>query len=189
MVGIIDLQGVEADLARALPLSQIDLRGPAVGPVQPERRPGALRNGRHEVGLEVETATLLDRELLLRVDGAAVVLELAVARLGPGVVRLELQVGIVDDADLRLGHEGRPVVRVAPRVVVVEVGLKLRRRAEARVRDERGRSLLQLTLVERSRWRRGGEAGQEGDEDAGDHGRCLREANDLALVVVYHRIW
>lgn len=174
-MGIRDLQGVEANLARALPLSQVDLWRPAVGPVEPERRPGALRNGRHKVGLEVETTSLLDRELLLRVDRAAVVLELAVAALRAGVVRLKLQVRVVDDADLRLGHERRAVVCVAPWIVVVEVGLKCLRGAEAGVRDEGGRSLLQLTFVKRSRGRRGGEAGQEGDEQAWDHGRCSRE--------------
>lgn len=174
-MGIDDLQGVEANLARSLPLSQVDLRRPAVGPVEPESGPGALRHGRHKVGLEVETTSLLDRKLLLRVDRTAVVLELAVAALRAGVVRLQLQVRVVDDADLRLGHERRAVVCVAPWVVVVEVGLKFRRGAEAGVRDEGGRSLLQLTLVERSRRRRGGEAGQEGDEEARDHGRCWRE--------------
>lgn len=174
-MGIVDLQGVEADLARPLPLSQVDLWWPAVGPVEPESRPGTLCYGCHKVRLEVEAASLLDRELLLRVDCAAVVLELAVAALRASVVRLKLQVGVVDDADLRLGHERRAVVCVTPWVVIVEVRLECLRGAEAGIRDEGGRSLLQLAFMERSRGRRGGEAGQEGDKQARDHCRCWRE--------------
>lgn len=174
-MGIVDLQGVEADLARPLPLSQVDLWGPAVGPVEPESRPGTLCYGCHKVGLEVETTPLLDSEFLLRVDSAAVVLEFAVTALRTCVVRLKLQVSVVNDADLGLGHKRRAVVRITPWVVVVEVGLECRRGAEAGIRDEGGRSLLQLTFVERSRGRRGGEACQEGDKQARDHGRCWRE--------------
>lgn len=47
------VERVERDLARALPLGQVDLRRPALDGGQPERRPRALGYGRDKVGLEV----------------------------------------------------------------------------------------------------------------------------------------
>lgn len=167
--GVLDLQGIKTDLASAFPLGQINLWRPAVGSIEPERGPGTLSNGCHEVGLEVETAAFLNCELLLRVYCSTVVRQLAVARLWPSVVRLELQVGVVNNADLCLRHQCGTVVRVAPWVIVVEIGFKSLGGAEAGVWDEGGRSFLQLTLVEWAGGRGSSEAGQEGDEEARDH--------------------
>lgn len=112
------VEGVERDLARALPLGDVNLRWPASGRVEPEGRPGALSHRRDELGTDVVATTRGDREGLLCVDGTGVVVNrvrFAGCRRGG-----QLEDAVVD-GHLLLGHFGATIVGLAPGVVVVPV--------------------------------------------------------------------
>ena len=124
------VERVEKDASVPLPLRDVDLRGPARGAGEPKGGPGALCRRGLELGGEVQPAGFGDVELLVRVHGAAVVLEVqrtdVDGRQGERTARGD-RVG--------LGHACRPIVSVAPGVVVAEVGLQIGLGVEAGRRD------------------------------------------------------
>lgn len=135
------VEGVEADLAAALPLSHVDLRRPALHGGQPEGGPCALGRGRLEFGAEVVAAALGDVEVLLGVDRAAEVVDgdlLAAVRrrlLAADLVRREGERAAAE-LDVVLGHARAAIVVAAPGVEIVPVGIEVGLRVEARLGDD-----------------------------------------------------
>lgn len=113
------LEGIEADLAIALPFSHVDLWWPPRDGREPECGPRTLCYGGDEGCLEVQSLTLGDGEVLLSIDRAGGIGIVA----SSGVVRDEGQYAAADYL-VRLRHLGGAIVRCAPRVVVREVLLE-----------------------------------------------------------------
>lgn len=165
------VEGVEADLAVALPLGDVDLRRPARDGRQPQRRPGALGRGRDEVGREVVPASGRDGEVLLGVDRAGVVVD--AAGLAGGV---DGRLGEVAAAQGAVGlvHLGGAIVGVAPGVVVAEVLVEVGLAREAGCRQDNLRSGGKTDARQQSKR---SSAGESHDEVGGllDQGRLLME--------------
>lgn len=120
------VEGVEGDFAGALPLSDVDLRGPAFDGGEPKGGPGALGHGRLEVGLEVVAAAGLDGELLLGEHGTRQVVHgVLLAAVGGGRLpargRRRQRQHAVGRRHLGRAHARPAVVVRPPRVVVAPV--------------------------------------------------------------------